>query len=390
MKCIMMILGGAADRPSAQLDGRTPLAVARTPTLAALAESGKVGRVRTAPSGLEPSLAATLQTLLGYLPDQIVTGGGPFEAIGLGAAIGAGEIAYRLSLVTTLDGVVVDPTAGGIGTAEAGELFKDLREGLSGFNVELTLGAGHRHVMIARDRADVAVTHAPGAVVGRAMEEYLPQGAEGEFLRGIVDRAHAILSQHEVNRVRVDLEENPADGLWPFGGGRLTTLPSLPERLGVSTALFSDEPIVTGLAVQSAISVMEGDAARPTPDGILNALRSNDLTIAYVSPAAEVSGGADPGPKVRALEGIDRDLLTPLVAGIPDLDEPCRLLVVVDRVVPMAGRPEAGAVPFLLAGEGVSSVRQFPFDESGAAASDLSVDEGHLLLDYLLGRPARP
>ncbi len=390
MKCIMMILGGAADRPSAQLDGRTPLAVARTPTLATLAENGKVGRVQTAPAGSEPSLAATLQTLLGYLPDQIVNGGGPFEAIGLGAPIGAGEIAYRLALVTTLDGVIVDPTAGGIGTAEAGELFKDLRDALSGFNVELILGAGHRHVMIARDRADVAVTQPPAAVVGRAMEEYLPQGAEGEFLRGIMDRAHAILSQHEVNRVRFYLDENPAHVLSPFGGSPLTTLPSLPERLGVSTALFSDEPIVTGLAVQSAISVMEGDAAKPTSDGIVNALHTNDLVIAFVSPAADASVGSDPGPKVRALEGIDRDLLAPLAARLPDLDEPCRLLVVVDRTVPLAGRPESGAVPFLLAGDGVSSVRQFPFDESGAAASDLSVDEGHLLLDYLLGRPARP
>jgi len=385
----MVILGGAADRPRAHLDGRTPLAVARTPTLDALADDGKVGRVRTSAPDVEPSLSATLQTLLGYRPDQIVTGGGPFEAIGLGAAIRAGEIAYRVSLVTTLDGAIVDPTAGGIGSAEAGELVRALREGLESFNVEIAEGRGHRHVLIAHDRAEVAATHPPSAAIGRAMSEYLPQGSEGEYLRGIMDRAQAILSEHEVNRVRVDLEENPADALWPHGGGRLITLPSLPERLGVTAALFSDEPIVTGLAVQAAVAVMEGEAARPTPDAILNALDRYDLVFAYLSPAADAAAGSDPGPKVRALEGIDREVLAPLVTGLGDLEDPHRLLIAVDRVVPPGGRAESGPVPFLLAGEGVSSVRRFAFDESGAASSDLAVDEGHLLLDYLLGRPAR-
>jgi 2,3-bisphosphoglycerate-independent phosphoglycerate mutase len=389
MRCVMFILGGVAGLPHPSLDGRTPLSVARTPTLDDLALAGKVGRVWTAPRGLVPSREIAIQTLLGVTPDALVRGGGPFEAVGMGLSVGPEDAAYRVSLVTTLDGVLVDATAGRIGTAEAEVLLRDLGEELSSMNVAFGTGRGHRHVLVVRGRADIARTHAPKEVVGRVMAEQLPSDPEGTFLRGVMDRAHAVLSEHEVNRVRVDLGENPADSIWPFSGGHLVSMPSLPDRIGLSVAALADDPLAAGLANQAGLDVhVVSDEGASIAEGILDEASGRDLVLACTSRAAMAAGQDDPGARVRAIESLDREVMAPLVRGLAGMG-PHRLLVVADRTTSRNDRSDPEASPFVFCGDGVSSVRRFPFDEKGCARSDLSVDEGHLLLDYLLGRPAR-
>jgi 2,3-bisphosphoglycerate-independent phosphoglycerate mutase len=381
MRFVVLLLGDSAGAPSRALDGRTPLGVARTPALDALAARGKVGRVRTIPPGFPASEEVATQTLLGVPPDAVAVGGGPFAVLGLGGEIEPGDVAYRLSLVTSLEGALVDTTAGGIGSPEAGLLLDALEEGLADRGVAFLRGRRHAHVLVARDRSEVLDLPAPRTIVGQALHEHLPGGEEGSWLRGILDRAAGILTEHEVNRIRLDLGENPADRLWPWSGGRPAMLPSVPERIGRASAALAGHPVVRGVAAAAGYVV---PSTPPDPDAVLDLVRDHDVVVAHLGRPLPAS---DAGARVRAVETTDREVVGPLVRGLEQTGAH-RILVVADR----GSRPSepADTVPFLLAGEGVSSVRRFPFDEVGAASSDLAVEEGYQLLDYFLRRPARP
>ncbi|MCH7703001.1 MAG: phosphoglycerate mutase, partial [Planctomycetes bacterium] len=66
MKYVVIIPHGAADRPVAELDGRTPLEAAATPNMDWVAQNGRQGTVATVPAGYPPGSDVGTMTLLGY------------------------------------------------------------------------------------------------------------------------------------------------------------------------------------------------------------------------------------------------------------------------------------------------------------------------------------
>lgn len=75
MKTIFIIVSGVADYPDVELDGKTPLMLARTPSLDALARCGCCGNMKVLPDEVPFSRTGALLSLLGYdmrkqLPDE--------------------------------------------------------------------------------------------------------------------------------------------------------------------------------------------------------------------------------------------------------------------------------------------------------------------------------
>ena len=54
MKYVVVLGDGMADEPIAELDGKTPLAYAKTPMMDQLAATGEVGLAKTIPAGMKP------------------------------------------------------------------------------------------------------------------------------------------------------------------------------------------------------------------------------------------------------------------------------------------------------------------------------------------------
>ena len=69
MKSIVVVLAGAADHPTEELGGKTPLEVAKVPHLNFFAKSGKVGIAKLVSDRLPPSawLLVRLSTRLRLL-----------------------------------------------------------------------------------------------------------------------------------------------------------------------------------------------------------------------------------------------------------------------------------------------------------------------------------
>ncbi|MBW3622873.1 MAG: phosphoglycerate mutase, partial [Armatimonadetes bacterium] len=101
MKYLLLITDGATDFPIPDLDGRTPLEVARTPNLDSLAERGRVGACLTVPESLPVGSDVANMAIFGYDPEKHYTGRGPIEAASLQVPLNERDVVYRCNLITT-------------------------------------------------------------------------------------------------------------------------------------------------------------------------------------------------------------------------------------------------------------------------------------------------
>src|SRR6185369_10750511 len=211
---IMLVLPGLADAPLSSLGGRTPLAFANHPALDRLASRGRLGTVELDEGGNAGSIVG-LPALLGLDARALELRRGPLEATGLGVALGADALAFRLNFLSTFDGTLADTRAGHVSDPEAALLLAALRKiDLGGFPLVLHAGAGYRHLAVVDPGAQLDVaTVPPQELLGRPLRDHLPTGRDAAPLAKFVEESARRLPGNEVNRVRVDLGENPADAV---------------------------------------------------------------------------------------------------------------------------------------------------------------------------------
>ena len=97
MKYVIVVPGGAGDRPVGALYGKTPLQAARLPTLDLFAREGLVGSADLIPEDVAVAPEAAAMALLGYPPARHYTGPGPLEVAGRGVSMERGDVAFRLT-----------------------------------------------------------------------------------------------------------------------------------------------------------------------------------------------------------------------------------------------------------------------------------------------------
>src|ERR1700760_3734570 len=130
MKYAIIIPDGAADEPLEELGGKTPIEVAKTPNMDWIAANGRQGTARTVPEGFESGSDVATMCLLGYDPKVYHTGRAPLEAAAQQIPPSPAQWVFRCNLVTVIDGIMKDHSAGGISNAEAQRLIADLSHAL--------------------------------------------------------------------------------------------------------------------------------------------------------------------------------------------------------------------------------------------------------------------
>ena len=119
-----------ADEPIATLGGKTPLQVAKTPTMDFLAKNGKLGILETVPNGFHPGSEIANLSVLGYDVAKVFEGRGSLEAASMGIEILQDEMAMRCNLICIEDGKIKNHSAGHISNEEALELITYLQQEL--------------------------------------------------------------------------------------------------------------------------------------------------------------------------------------------------------------------------------------------------------------------
>ncbi|MGA3068420.1 MAG: cofactor-independent phosphoglycerate mutase [Tepidisphaeraceae bacterium] len=392
MKYAIIIPDGAADEPLKELGGRTPLEAAEIPTIDRIATTGLQGLARTVPEGFESGSDVATMSLLGYDPKTFHTGRAPLEAAAQRIPLASTDWVFRCNLVTVMDGIMKDHSAGGIADPDARKLIADLADHLKLPAFEFFPGVSYRNLLVARNNQQFNVTtKPPHEFPEEPTQKYLPRGQGSEILIQIMDASQRLFADHPVTRSRKG--KNPATQVWLWGQGRAPNLPKFNDRFRVQKGcMITGVDLLRGLAVLLGWDVHEvpGMTSFHDTDYIAQGretaamLDKYDLVFSHIEAPDEASHQADWKTKVAAIEQIDRHIVAPVLEKLKTFPQ-WRILVMPDHPTNIATRKHGYApTPFALAGTGITNTLPLLYNEKNAAATNLTFPNGHELMHYFL------
>jgi 2,3-bisphosphoglycerate-independent phosphoglycerate mutase len=406
MKYIILLGDGMADRPRADLGGRTCLQAAKTPNLDQLASAGQVGMVSTVPDGYAPGSDVANLSVLGYDPRKYYTGRSPLEAASIGVSLGPDDVAFRCNLVTlrvTGSGsaagrrrtfLMEDFSAGHISTNEARTLIEEVGGKLGSEHIRFYPGVSYRHLMVwkgGKDRIDCTPPH---DIQDKDIQDYLPRGEGDDIINELMEASFDILTNHPVNKGRLEAGKRAANSIWLWGQGKRPSMPTFREKYGLEGAVISAVDLTKGLGVYAGFEVITVPGATGWIDTnyvgkaehALFALKSKDIVYLHVEAPDEAGHTGDVKNKIKAIEDFDEFIVGNVMYGMKQFDE-YRILALPDHPTPLEIRTHsAEPVPFVLY-DSRSERKGGPvnYDERIADRSDALVfKEGYKLMDYFL------
>ena len=393
MKYAVVIPDGMADRPLERLGGRTPLEAAATPNMDKVALRGRLGTVCHTPASLSPGSDVAMLSVLGYDPAQCYTGRAPLEAASMGIELGPDDVAFRCNLVTVDGELLVDHSAGHISSREAAVLVALLNERLGDGTLRFYQGVGYRHLMVYRGQEKLAAECVPPHdMLDQPFRRHLPRGPGAKTLIRLIESSRELLASHEINEVRLDLGENPANMIWLWGGGTRPNLEPFAQRHGLRGAVIAAVDLVRGIAVTAGLDVITVEGATGyiktnfagKGQAAVEALGRYDLVFAHIEAPDEAGHQGAIQAKVDAIEAIDKHVVGPLLAAVEERGD-ARLLVLPDHPTPIEVRthvPEA--VPFAWCGPGAGEPSGRTYTEANARETGLVAEPGYTLLSTFL------
>jgi 2,3-bisphosphoglycerate-independent phosphoglycerate mutase len=398
MKYLLLVGDGMADYPVKELQERTPLEAARTPHMDRIVQQGVLGRVKTIPARMNPASDVATISILGYDPSVYYSGRGPLEAANMGIELGPDDVAFRCNLVTVLGDTLVDYSAGHISTEEASKIIHSVDEALGTSSFRFYPGVGYRHLMVARNGA-LAGLHEikcmpPHDITGKSVSKNLPKSEHAREIVAVMRDSQRVLETHEINQVRVDLKENPANMIWLWGQGRTPVMPLFKERFGVTGSVISAVDLLKGLGKILGLEVINVPGATGYYDtdyegkarAALHALEENDFVFVHVEAPDEAGHNGDLREKITAIERFDQLVVGTILEAFGQRND-FRVLVLPDHATPVAVRTHtAEPVCFAMCGAGVAHNGFAAFNEKEAALSKEYVDKGHTLMERFIGK----
>jgi len=398
MKYIFIVPDGAADYPSEILGGKTALEAADKPFMDSLAKQGMLGRVKTVPSGFIPASDVANLSLLGYEPEKYYCGRGPLEAANLGIELKEGDLAFRCNLITESEGKLLDYSAGHISDREAKILIEYVNKNLGTDDIEFYAGKSYRHLMVYRQGAKLSLDKlnffAPHDIMGRPIKKHLPSGKGAEHLIKLMNRSKELLKDHEINKVRIDLGENPGNMIWLWGAGRKPSIPTFKEKFGLNGAVISAVDLINGIGKIIGLKVIKVEGAngyydtnyKGKAEAAIEALKDYDFVFIHIEATDEAGHNNDLRMKITCIERIDKLVVGTILDKMKDKDY--RIIISPDHPTPVSKRTHTEEpVPFVIAGKGITAENFSSYSETEAANSNLYFSSGIELMNYFLGKP---
>lgn len=393
MKYILVVLDGMADEFLPELDGKTPMMVARKPNLDRLAARGQVGIVTTTPPGMSPGSDVTNLSILGYDPRKYYTGRGPLEAASLEIPLETRDVAFRCNLVSTDGAAITESSAGHVSTEEARVLIELLDEKLGTSRIKFYPGVSYRHITVWRDGSADVECAAPYRIVGEPFREHLPMGDGEDKLRSMIYDSYEILDGHPINRRRVDEGHHPANMVWFWGQGVQPDIPPFFNLRGMTGSVVAAVDLIRGIGRMVGLKLYDVPGATGYTDTnylgkgqyAVGALRQQDFVWVHIEAPDEAAHEGDLDAKIEAIEQIDEKVIGTIVEGMKDIGE-FRLLALPDHPTPVKTRSHSDSpVPFVLYSSAQETANSLPYDERALDEAKLRVEEGHRLIELLLG-----
>jgi 2,3-bisphosphoglycerate-independent phosphoglycerate mutase len=399
MKYAILVGDGMSDRPIAELGDRTPLDVAKIPNMNDIVSRGRIGTVKTVPRGMKPASDVANLSIMGYDPKVYYTGRGPLEAANIGVELAENEIAFRCNLVTVNNDIMSDYSAGHITDKESSVIIAYLNDKLSNERLKFYHGKSYRNLLVIKARSQDELNElkktacsAPHDITGKKIDKNLPKGGAAEMLVKLMEDSRPILERHEINRVRVDLKENPANMIWLWGQGIDPNMPSFKGMFGLEGAVISAVDLVNGIGKLVGLEEIKVPGATGYYDTnyagkgeyAVNALKAKDFVFVHVEAPDEAGHNGDLRAKISAIESFDKYVVGAVWSEFKT-DEDFRIMVLSDHATPISIRTHSSEpAPFVMAGKGIAHNGFSAFNEKNADSSGEKFKNGASLTEAFI------
>lgn len=372
MKHLIILGDGMADWPCPELDGLTLLQHAHTPSLDFLARNGRNGLLTTVPEGFHPGSEVANSSILGYDQHLVYEGRGPLEAASIGVQLAPDDLAMRCNLVCLDGDLLKNHSCGRLETEEGDVLIRFLQEHLGSDRVHFYTGVQYRHLLVIKGGDKHLQCTPPHDIPGKPWREHLPQASApsasdtATLLLHLMQESQRLLATHPLNLERMSRGQDPANSIWPWGGGyrpRMVPLTDTYPQIR-SGAVITAVDLIRGIGRYAGLRVIDVPGATGLWDtnyegkaqAAIDALRTDDFVYLHVEASDEAGHDGSIPLKLDTIHSLDDRLVRPIlqvldpqgtgqfsidgapvaVALLPDHPTPCHLRTHTSEPVPFA------------------------------------------------------
>jgi 2,3-bisphosphoglycerate-independent phosphoglycerate mutase len=383
---LLIIYEGAADEPCDELEGATPLEIARSAFASRLMARGRGGLLEWTGENRAGRLENALGLLLGIAPEQAkMLRRGPVEAAGTDAGAMPWTYACRGNFVTADETRILESRVRTLSLDETTLLAKAVGESQSepSYRIEVT-GPGAVAVMFDKIQGKLDAGHFPEIGMNYDLED----GGEESHISRFMRNSARVLEHESINHVRVDLGENPASILWLWGGGGPSNIGRPFIGAPLKAAMVSNSPLAAGMARLCGMKYLPlgdlwSEEQRPEliqREEFINCIASHELTVIYVEAPGERGAFVSPIEKVKGLDRIDVNLLglvNDALAEVPGLRLALTALPAENHLLE--------TTPMLVCGERIPGDSVHRWDEKSCAGGAAGKIPAYRCLSLLLG-----
>jgi len=320
MKYAIIVPDGAADYPLDIFDGKSVIEAARTPNMDRISMEGKQGIATTVPAGMTPGSDVAMMSLLGYDPLVCYSGRAPLEAAAQDIRLGPNDWVFRCNLVTIADKRMADHSAGHISDEEAATLIDELAEHLDARHIRLYHGLSYRHLCVINGIPFKVRTTPPHDIIGEKISRHLPSGRNADVLIEIMNQSEKLFADHDINKVRMDLGENPVSRVWLWGQGQRAVLERFSKRFGLKGAAITAVDLVKGIARLIGFDIVNVEGAtgyfntdyKGKGQAAIESLADHDIVLVHIEAPDEAGHSGNAEQKKIAIELIDEHIVGPV------------------------------------------------------------------------------
>ena len=221
---------------------------------------------------------------------------------------------------------------------------------------------------------------------------YFPKGEGRKIILDIMEKSKDVLSRNDINKVRIDLKENPANMAWLWGQGVKPAMPLFEKLFGVRGSIISAVDLIKGIGKIIGLDVINVPGAtgyydtnfKGKGEAALNSLENKDFVFVHVEAPDEAGHNGDIREKVKAIENFDKFVVNTIWKEYKNKKD-FRIMVLPDHATPISCRTHTlDPIPFAVSGSGIEADEARVFTERAAKASRLVFPEAHLLMKSLV------
>ena len=405
---IYVLLDGVGDLPHPDLDGKTPLEAANTPTLDKIASNGAIGEVISVGKGIAPESDIAVFNMLGYKFNYTeYVGRGVIEAIGIGIDFKDGDLALRGNYSTlNEEGVIIDRRAGRhIEKEDTCGIAKEIEEKIKfshpDTSVVVSPTIGHRVTVRIRvnsqklsariTNTDPAYSNIGGMGVAKAVGDFLKiekclplEGTEdSKFTANLVnefsEQTIDIMKESKINKKRQEQNKKQLSCiLLRDAGNKYPDVIPINEKYAMKFSCIVDMPVELGISEVLKMKAFEAGGLTDYEEKArvaAKAMETQNAIYVHLKGPDEFGHDGDAIGKTKNIEEIDQRFFKTLVENIDS--SKVTIIISADHSTPCINKGHSDdPVPVLVSGDFIKNDGTTRMTEEQAKKGSIGLLQG--------------